>query len=360
MTSFNTLDDDFKKLGVTRDKVSIVSIKERSLRSGGKGIVTSLQPRQFVLPSEINEAYSFFNENGFVVIKDAYTPEDVKFMNEFWDQTQEKYPRAWGQSMRKRPMYALGHPLIYSQPLLDHPELDKFTMHPITFPLVNKIMNNEARYNEFNFRDVPAGSGPLYKTSRFHHDRALEERLFRKDGEPIDDVCCIHYLTDVDKETPCFCVIPKSNKFKTLEEVYQGLGSDYIEIPIYGAKGTCVMYDISIYHAKLDGNDPVGRQRRTVHQYFARGGWIGKRPPSPSLTNWNLIPKRLCLSKDPAKRKFFSHWNTGQCEWVASDFSMEVRAQHPRAIGPNFLGFDSKAELDAWLKEKERTKTSKL
>ena len=143
------------------------------------------------------------------------------------------------------------------------------------------------------------------KTSRFHHDRALDGRFFRKRGEPIDDVCCIHYLSVVDENTPSFCVVPRSNKFRSLKEAYNGLGSEYIEIPIYGSVGTCILYDISIYHTKLDGKDPKGRRRRTVHQYFARGGWIGIRPPTPTLTNWTLIPKRLCMSKDPIKRKFF-------------------------------------------------------
>ena len=352
MTSINSLDDDFKKLGIVRDKLSVVSIEERSRRSRGKGVVAKIQPKKFK-PHQIDKAFNFFNKNGFVVIENAYTKSEVEFLNNFFDETQYKYPRAWGE-LKKRPFYALGHPKIYSQPLLDHPELDKYTMHPNTFPLVNKLMNYEARYSQFDFRDVPPGSGPLYKTSRFHHDRALDGRFFRKRGEPIDDVCCIHYLSVVDENTPSFCVVPRSNKFRSLKEAYNGLGSEYIEIPIYGSAGTCILYDISIYHTKLDGKDPKGRRRRTVHQYFARGGWIGIRPPTPTLTNWTLIPKRLCMSKDPIKRKFFSHWNTAQCEWVASDFSIEVRASHPRAIGPDFLGFNNKFESEQWFKERNQ------
>ena len=90
------------------------------------------------------------------------------------------------------------------------------------------------------------------------------------------------------------------------------------------------------------------------------GGWLGNRPPTPPLTSWNLIPKRLCLSMDPFKRKFFSHWNTSQCEWVASDFSMKFRANHPRAIGTKFNGFDSKSETDSGLKSREIMPFSKL
>ena len=54
------------------------------------------------------------------------------------------------------------------------------------------------------------------------------------------------------------------------------------------------------------------------------------RPPTPCLTDWNLFPERLALHPDPAVRLFFSHWNTAQCEWVASGFSDAVRASMPR------------------------------
>ena len=80
--------------------------------------------------------------------------------------------------------------------------------------------------------------------------------------------------------------------------------------------------------------------RRTWHQYYARGGWLKStlpgrtnkyvRPPSPTLTDWNLFPERLAMHPDPAKRLFFSHWNAAQCEWVASGFSDEVRRSMPK------------------------------
>jgi hypothetical protein len=85
------------------------------------------------------------------------------------------------------------------------------------------------------------------------------------------------------------------------------------------------------YHTRLDGNDDSGKMRRTVHQYYARGGWDDDgRGPTRPLTDWNVFPKRLAASEDPSKRRFFSHWNTAMCEWAASDWSDEVRAKMPR------------------------------
>ena len=191
------------------------------------------------------------------------------------------------------------------------------------------------RFSEFNLRETPADAGT--GTMDFHHDAATEDRFIRQPYMPCDWLCAIHYLTDVDETTPSFCVVPKSNRYETLKEVFVELNDDYSEVPIFGLAGTCVLYDTATFHTRLDGDGM--KPRRTWHQYYARGGWLRSslpttdrymRPPSPPLTNWNLLPERLALHPDPAKRLFFSHWNTAQCEWVASGFDPEVRKSMPR------------------------------
>jgi hypothetical protein len=154
---------------------------------------------------------------------------------------------------------------------------------------------------------------------------------------PCDWLCAIHYLTDVAPGAPCFCVVPGSNRFETLQEAFVQLGDDYREVPIYGPAGTCVLYDTAIFHTRLDGD---GHQmRRTWHQYYSRGGWLRSalpttnryiRSPTPALADWLLIPERLAMHPDPKVRLFFSHWNTAQGEWAASGFDPEVRKAMPR------------------------------
>ena len=187
------------------------------------------------------------------------------------------------------------------------------------------------RFSEFNFREAPENAG--IGAMNFHHDAASADRFTRNPYMPCDWLCAIHYLTDVEPGTPAFCVVPKSNTYNTLKDAFQGLGETYLEVPIYGAAGTCVLYDTAIFHTRLDG-DGV-RARRTWHQYYARGGWLPTntryvRPPTPVLTNWNLFPERLALHPDPKTRLFFSHWNTAQCEWGASGFADRIRESMPR------------------------------
>lgn len=285
--------------------------------------------------TELDEAYDHFEENGFVVVGGCLDVEEVQFLNDFFDQTQTSLPERWGLGRRKPHHRNQG--LIYSQPLLDHPELDPYTRHPSSFPLVARILGGEehARFSELNFRETPEDSG--VGAMNFHHDNVVADRFMRKPYLPCDWVCAIHYLTDVAPDTPSFCVVPKSNRYESLKEAYESLGDDYVEVPIYGKAGTCVIYDTATFHTRYDG-DGV-KSRRTWHQYYARGGWLRSalpttdkymRAPTPALTDWNLFPERLVKSEDQGTKRFFSHWNTAMCEWAASNFDPEVRRAMPR------------------------------
>ncbi len=298
----------------------------------GFGRVTTDSPPVFDPGSAIEAASSFFTANGYVVLSACLDQVELDQLNEFYDRTQEERPHAWGLRNDRKPHHQQ-QGLIFSQPLLDYPELDPYTQHRRSFPVVASIFGGEkhVRFSEFNFREAPENAG--IGAMNFHHDAASADRFTRNPYMPCDWLCAIHYLTDVEPGTPAFCVVPKSNTYNTLKDAFQGLGETYLEVPIYGAAGTCVLYDTAIFHTRLDG-DGV-RSRRTWHQYYARGGWLPTntryvRPPTPVLTNWNLFPERLALHPDPKTRLFFSHWNTAQCEWVASGFADRIRESMPR------------------------------
>ena len=302
----------------------------------GFGKVSRVQPPAFDPCTEADAACAFFEANGFAVLANCLDATELAHLNEFCDRTQAERPEAWGLEGRRKPHHR-NQGLIYSQPLLDYPELDRYTRHPSSFPVVARLLGGEqaARFAEFNFRETPEGAGE--GTMNFHHDAVVADRFTRIPYMPCDWLCAIHYLTDVEPGTPAFCVVPGSNRFETLKAAHKGLGKAYREVPLYGKAGTCVLYDTATFHTRLDGDGQ--RMRRTWHQYYGRGGWLRSalpetdryvRPPTPVLTDWNLFPERLALSKDPATRLFFSHWNTAMGEWVASGFDPEVRKSMPR------------------------------
>ena len=298
----------------------------------GFGRLSAEPPPAFDPGRDADAACAYFERFGFVVLSECLTAAEIAQLHEFCDRSQAERPDAWGLTDQRKPHHR-NQGLIFSQPLLDYPELDPLTRHPRSFPVVARLLGGEehVRYAEFNFRETPEGAG--LRAMNFHHDAVRDDRLTRTPYMPCDWLCAIHYLTDVELGAPCFCVVPGSSRFASLQEAFEGLGETYAETPIYGAAGTCVLYDTATFHTRLDGDGR--RMRRTWHQYFARGGWLRTvsryvRPPSPALTDWNLIPERLALHSDPATRRFFSHWNTAQGEWVASGFDPELRKTMPR------------------------------
>jgi hypothetical protein len=286
--------------------------------------------------TDFESAAQFFEANGYVVLSDCLTIDELRHLNMFCDRTQKEYADSWGLGDKRKPHHR-NQGLIYSQPLLDHPELDVYVQHDPVFSLVGRLLGgtDRVRFAELNFRETPEDAGR--GTMNFHHDAVTRDRLERTPYMPCDWICAIHYLNDVDERSPAFCVVPQSNRFETLKEANEALGDAYCEVPIRGPAGTCVVYDTATYHTRLDGDGHKGR--RTWHQYYARGGWLRSalpttdrymRPPSPSLTDWNLFPERLANHSDPAIRLYFSHWNSAQGEWAASGYDPEVRNSMPR------------------------------
>ncbi len=309
---------------------------DKDVADQGFGRIADGEAVQFDPKSEIDAACEYFEQYGFAVLKKCLSEKEISHLNEFCERTQDERPASWGLTEKRKPHHR-NQGLIFSQPLLDYPELDVYTQHPSSYPVVARLLGGEdkVRFCELNFRETPenAGKGMM----NFHHDAVVEDRFERSPYMPCDWLCAIHYLTDVKKDTPAFCVVPGSHRYESLKEAFEGLGDEYREQPIRGSAGTCVLYDTALFHTRFDG-DGV-KPRRTWHQYYARGGWLRSslpttnryvRPPSPALTDWNLFPERLALHPDPDKRLFFSHWNTTQSEWVASGFDPDVRRSMPR------------------------------
>lgn len=307
-----------------------------SLAAQGFGRLTDAPAPRFNCRTERVAAYDHFERWGYVVLEGALSQSEVVQLNAFFNRTQTERPDLWGLGPKRKPHHR-EQGLILSQPLLDYPELDQFLQHPGSYPLICDLLGgaSKVRWSEFNFRETPEGAGLGHMN--FHHDAVLGDRFLRHPYLPCDWLCSIHYLTEVTPKHPAFCVVPGSHRFSQLREAFEGLEEQYLEQPIYGESGTCILYDTALFHTRLDGDGIEGR--RTWHQYFARGGFLRStlpttnryvRPPTPALTDWNLIPERLAFHSDPAVRLFFSHWNTAQSEWVAKNFDPAFRSEMPR------------------------------
>ena len=108
----------------------------------GFGRVTADSPPTFDPGNAIDAANSFFTTHGYVVLSECLDQAELDHLNEFYDRTQDERPRAWGLRNDRKPHHQQ-QGLIFSQPLLDYPELDPYTQHRRSFPVVAHIFGGE-------------------------------------------------------------------------------------------------------------------------------------------------------------------------------------------------------------------------
>ena len=197
---------------------------DSAVATQGFGRVSREPAPAFDPERDLEAACAFFETNGYVVLAGCLDAKELAHLNGFYDRTQAERPHAWGLTEKRKPHHR-NQGLIYSQPLLDYPELDSYTRHPKSYPVVSRLLGGEdrARFSEFNFRETPEGAGP--GAMNFHHDAVTEDRLTRTPYMPCDWLCAIHYLTDVEPGAPCFCVVPQSSRFTTLKAAYDAQGN---------------------------------------------------------------------------------------------------------------------------------------
>lgn len=262
-------------------------------------------------PEQYDEALAFFGAQNYLVLADAFSAEEINFLNAFVDRSKREIPSEWG----------IGTNDVYShgQILVNHPELDPFTRPPTTFPLVEAILGPESRFAQFDFRDVPPGIGEK-AGMHFHRDRgAVPKEYWAAHERDCIFLCAIYYLNDIGPDDTCFCVVPNSQGHPDIDAARAQMGAAYQEVAIRGKAGTVVFYNIGIYHTRQVGPKDAGR--RTLHQYFSR-------EPNPPLTNWALVPQRLAEHADPARKAYYSHWTDLMQQYVAAEFSAEFYTEH--------------------------------
>jgi hypothetical protein len=251
-----------------------------------------------------DDILAYFKANGFAVIANSMTGDDVSYLNEFIDRSQGERPDEWG--VDKRPLRDHG------QILVDHPELDRYVQAYATFPLLTKILGDGIRFAQFDFRHAVDGTGTDVGMG-WHQDRSqmATDNWDATHAYNCMYGCSIHYLTDVTDDTPCFAVVPDSLHCKSIEEAREKKGDDFQILPLRGPAGTGIIYNIATLHTRLAGTTDAGR--RTQHTYYSMEA-------SPPLTNWVLIPERLAKHSDPALRDFYGQWTPATEKWAEGGF----------------------------------------
>jgi hypothetical protein len=108
----------------------------------GFGRVSRAPVPAFDPAGDIDAASAFFERYGYVVLAKCLDAREVAHLNEFFERSQRERPDAWGLGERRKPHHT-NQGLIFSQPLLDYPELDPYTRHPRSYPVVAKLLGGE-------------------------------------------------------------------------------------------------------------------------------------------------------------------------------------------------------------------------
>ena len=248
----------------------------------------------------LQEQYDFFLKNHYCVFPPSLTPAELKSVNDAVDASLKEDPALWSMGPRSQSV----------QCLLNRPEFDILLHHKSFMPLAAKVLDNDIARVEFSVM-TRAGTQPeATQPDGWHRDFGVSSI----DPLGITALSAIWYLTDVDKTTARYTLVPFSHKMKELpKQVKEGCQDIEGEVEILGPAGSVVLVNAGIYHTGKLGTGP--RERRTVHTYMQRTSF-------PAVSNHNIIPRRLWDVPDPAQRRFYSHFNT-ITRVVAGDYASE-------------------------------------
>lgn len=233
-----------------------------------------------------NTSLEQFTEQGFLVLPDFLSAEQVAGLNKGVDDSLTGRPEDWwrlSDSFRQAPN------------VLPRTDLFDFTIEqrPI-LDLVENWFGENISFEEFSIliRDPTEN---LNEAKGWHRD--ITRDYSRR--EEIDAVSLIYLLTDVEEDDHCFSIVPRSHDRLLHLRPNEHKPGD--EVDILGAAGTAILFHARCLHCgklKLKG-----RQRRSLHIYYSRAG-------GPRTSEWTDIPKRLYAKTDPSLPvQLYSKWN---------------------------------------------------
>ena len=235
----------------------------------------------------MKEQLDFFSENGYLVVPDALSADEVRTINNTIDRDMVENSLMWYEKED-------GHCQLSVHILLAQPEID-FTMRPPSLlPLLEAIMGPDLCADEHSVRiRRPNPDGETW--CHWHRDATRQSRQ-APHSPPYLSV--VYYLSDVDDTTHTFSVIPGTNRPDNLPPVdaYDLSTAHHIE----GAAGTAIFFDTELFHAGNVRQTPA--ERRTIHLYFGR-------TTDRYLSNFTIFPRRLWQGKDQATQKYYSRPN---------------------------------------------------
>jgi ectoine hydroxylase-related dioxygenase (phytanoyl-CoA dioxygenase family) len=210
---------------------------------------------------------TFFEANGYLVIPNAFSSEEVLALNKAIDRDRQ-VSKLWQNRGNGRHQNA--------NVLMTSDAFDKTITHPSVLPTIEELVGQNVCFEEHSvmIREPVTENAPA---PNWHRDiNHLPEHPLA-----IRNLSLIYYLTDVDETTHCFSIVPESVNAKRSEpEERDGTTA----VDLHGPAGTAILFNAASVH---DARKRVtSSERRTIHIYY------GHRD-LPALSNHTIFPKRL-------------------------------------------------------------------
>jgi hypothetical protein len=239
--------------------------------------------------SSMQQLVDEFQMQGFVVLNNAFSKDEISTLNRAVDSYLERFPFTSSEWVKGgSSSYQAGNVLPKTA------DFDLAIESPVPLGFARAFLGEEVTFEHLSI--VIRNSEPNPTEPKGWHRDNTRDYGRRKE---IGAISMIYYLTDVSETDHCFSIVPEThNRLVDLrpEEVRPG-----DEIDITGPAGTAVVFHARCLHSgKVK---PNSRQRRTLHVYYWK---VGK----PRTSTTSAIPPRLYQKGGPKLApKLYSKWN---------------------------------------------------
>ena len=286
----------------------------------------------------MDDQLNFFSENGYIVVPNALTADEVAAVNDGIDADRAAHPQHWDPGTRP------GHIAVGcdAPELLHRTEaLDPLAHHCSVVPLVRRLLGPGAQMSGLTFLHREPCSAEPPADMHVGDPLCLERVWHREDSGNIEGaerneffvpaLQVIFYLDDVDADSHCFSIIPESaetkRKLPKTRTGGNGWGAKdklriddaetgYVDpdrprwvdaygrdlprrmggVDVHAKAGSAVMMNNSSYHCGTIRH--TQRQRRTVHVRYRQPEPVSSRhalkPPWESVAQFTMaLPSRL-------------------------------------------------------------------
>lgn len=239
----------------------------------------------FVDPADLNAQIACFEANGYVILPDLLSPDEVAALNEAVDRDRRDNPFMWFTTTSRDYNCNL---------LLTEPGFERAIRHPRLLPLIERLMGGPFCFEELAVRHRGGEAAP--RDTDWHRDRPYwPEHPLRLDYPQV-----ITYLNDVDETTHCFSLSPEPVRGEILPDKEAHLRRGGV-LHFYGRAGSAILFNCATLHGVTLRK--TERVRRTIQVYYGH-------PHRPSLSQVTLVPPRLWRDHpDPEIRRFYGKLN---------------------------------------------------